>query len=208
VGRGITFHGDQAEVFPTGRIGGTFVARVGDKQRVKVAAPGVVAEVEERGSRFRDWSFYLGEIGSLAIALALAWLGWRVAPEFLDGCVRNNARWWRNLLIGSAAAVLIPLVAILLAITVIGLPLAAIIAGVYLAALYLAKIVIAAYLGMALLPTRHFLTQIAAGLVVILILFELPAGIGTAVWIVVCVAGLGTFTYETGRRMIHSSPLQ
>ncbi|HEY6391472.1 MAG TPA: hypothetical protein VIX89_09350 [Bryobacteraceae bacterium] len=203
IARDLAFFGSEMNLEEPAKVSGKVSAHVDDKRRVKVAA-GVASgpvEIRERRPRWQSPWFYLGELLAFAGALVVAWVGWRFTPRFLAACVQSASAWWRSIAVGAIAAVTIPVAVVLAAITRVGLPLAAITLGFFLVLLYAAKIVIGAYIGKALLPGRHFLTQLVLGLALIFVAVQIPFSIGTGVRIVVFITGLGALLWELASRM-------
>jgi hypothetical protein len=103
--------------------------------------------------------------------------------------------------VGLLGACSIPVAAVLIAITIIGLPIAVITFVMWGLGLYLAKIVVAAFLGRTLFPSQDTSAAIAllSGLVLILVTINVPF-IGTPVNILLTLLGFGTLLLTIYRR--------
>ena len=118
-------------------------------------------------------------------------------PGFIGRAVRHIRRgFWKSLLIGTAAFVLIPLAILLLSVSIIGLPAAALLGGMHLALIYLSKIVTGLALGGIMLQRsgpQSLPTAIAAlivGLLFLYILANVPM-FGMIVMVGIWLVGLG-----------------
>ncbi|HUG14564.1 MAG TPA: hypothetical protein VMM78_06035 [Thermomicrobiales bacterium] len=116
-------------------------------------------------------------------AFATGWLLLRVIPETVIG-ISDTLRLApaRSLLWGLAALFGIPVVALVVAITVIGIPIAIVTLVLYVFVLYASQIVVGMVIGMALSRSRWkcgdgspaYLRMLAAGLAIIVLIRSLP----------------------------------
>ena len=119
-------------------------------------------------------------------------------PRFTGRAVRHfRQSSWRCALIGVIAFCLIPMAALFLLLTIVGIPLGFLLLLSYAIMGYLAKIVVALGVGGALLrrhgpqPFSRVFTSLSIGLISIYAMAVLPYGIGMLVAFLVVVLGLG-----------------
>ncbi len=98
---------------------------------------------------------------------------------------------------GAGLVVLTPIVALVLAITVIGFPAALILAGLYVAGLYLSQVIVGLALGRLIFPAAwrdadrvHLWVAMAVGVLIVLVVRLLPIPYGWTFWVSLLVAFL------------------
>jgi len=130
-----------------------------------------------------------------AFLVGLIWL--RLSPLTLSRAVHQlSVAPWRCFFTGIAACFLVLPIALLLAISIIGIPLALVSAGLFAVLLYVARIVTAILLGRIILRIKKSsaavspLLMMTAGLLSLYILTLIPM-ISGGIWIVAVCAGLG-----------------
>ncbi len=125
------------------RIGGALTAHVRDADNVDVA-PGAtvaggtdvrVAESPETRSKYLTVSFYLGIVLRIAAAFLTGWLLFGLAPRFADVRLDTTVATFKTVGIGFLCVIAVPVGALNVAVTVVGLPLAVIAVWLWLAGL-------------------------------------------------------------------------
>lgn len=122
-----------------------------------------------------------------------------LAPRLASALDATMRRPLAALVVGLIAIIVIPIIALLLAISVIGLPVSLILVGVYLTALYLSQYVVGQRLGTLILPDRwnddsrgYLLLSTTIGVLLLSLLRYLPIPfVGNAVDLVITIGGLG-----------------
>jgi hypothetical protein len=126
--------------------------------------------------------------GAVAVALAP-----RLA---VDAAERVRERPGHAALVGILWLVLVPIAAVIVAVTLVGLPLALLACGVYLLAAYLGRVVLALWLGQLLFDARAdggrggIVVGFLAGAIILAILGLVPV-LGGLVWLVATIVGTG-----------------
>lgn len=209
LGRGVTFSGEKLLVRSRGKIGGDLKAWVDDRNNVQVEPGGTVGgkmdvqvNVAQQTNPWTRPGTYIWEVAVLVGAFLVGWLMSVAFPEFFAARIRSVPS-WISAGIGCVALVMIPIAAIVMAITVIGIPLAVGAVFVYVAGLYLAKIVVGAYVGRELMGAKPgtglpTLPGLLAGLVILQVLFLVPYAGGILKLAVMCL-GLGALTLHMRR---------
>jgi hypothetical protein len=209
IGRDLLFRGGEISLSRPARVGGTFDAYVRSQSNVHVE-PGVTitgassTHLRPRTSRFTRPGFYLRQGIDLVGALLVGLVAIILIPAFFKTTSQAVGSLWRSLGLGFAVLVGTPVAVILLAITLIGLPLAFLSLALYVIALYLAKIFVGTFLGRLLLKaspssTREWMKALAVGLVVLMLIFQIPYGIGAVIHVATFCFGLGAFAWQLNR---------
>ncbi|MBN1268300.1 MAG: hypothetical protein JXB04_01825 [Kiritimatiellae bacterium] len=130
-----------------------------------------------------------------AFLAGIAWIG--LFPGTSGRAVRQlRQAGWRSLLAGFVAFGLLPMAAVFLLFTIIGIPLSLVLATAYVLLLYLSKMVAALGLGAVLLrrrgpqPFGQAVAALGLGLLVLYGLALVPTA-GTLVWFIATLLGLG-----------------
>jgi hypothetical protein len=201
--RNLVIGGDDLYVGPNASIGGDLQARVDDADDLEVDAGATINGSTEviddlDDSRFDDVGFYARKLLMLAAGLVFGLVAFTLAPKLFQAPREQTEqhRWARVFGIGLACLFLIPFLALIVALTLIGLPLAMVAIGGYALALYLGKLFIAAEIGRRLLRLDwHKRSSVAwsllLGLLLVAVLVELPF-VGGLLGFVLAVFGLGT----------------
>jgi cytoskeletal protein CcmA (bactofilin family) len=208
VQRHVNAFGATITVLPPARIGGNLTAHVDDPASVSVTPGTVIGTVDtqvnerfgdarrEPRNRYFTAGFYFGQVirlgASFIAGLLLLWL----FPGLQALSLASAGAALRAAGIGLIAAVTMPVAAIIACITVVGIPIGIITAILWLAGLYFAKIVAAQVIGRQLFKNRegatpHFAATLIAGLVIVLVVVNLP-GIGWLASLALTLVGLGT----------------
>ncbi len=130
-----------------------------------------------------------------------------LAPRLASALDDNLRRPLPALLMGLMAMIVIPILALLLAISVIGIPLSMILIGLYLIALYLSQYVVGQRLGTLILPDRwndgsrgYLLLSMTIGVLLLSLLRYLPVPfVGNAIDLIITVGGLGAAVLLLGQ---------
>ena len=109
----------------------------------------------------------------------------------------NNVKekFWKTLLFGLIALIVIPIAAVLIMITVIGIPIGIILLILYALAVYLSKIVAALYVGKLVFekPEKHLIKAVIVGVIIYVILVNIPY-IDGLVRLLAVLLGMGAIT--------------
>jgi cytoskeletal protein CcmA (bactofilin family) len=200
--RDLVIGGDDLHVGPQAWIGGDLQAHVDDAEDLDVDAGativGSTAIADLDAGRFDDGGFYLRKLVMLAAGLVFGLVAFMLAPNLFQAPREQTEqrRWSRVFGLGLACLFLIPIAALIVAVTLIGLPLALFAIGGYALALYLGKLFIAAEIGRRLLrlggQTRSEVAwSLLLGLLLVAVLVELPF-VGALLGFLLAVFGLGT----------------
>ncbi|HZQ92908.1 MAG TPA: polymer-forming cytoskeletal protein [Terriglobales bacterium] len=196
------------------RVGGDLTARVRRAQDVKIESGATVAgrtdiRIRPRRSDFRRAGFYVGIVISIAAAFVTGLILFWLVPTLFGARPVTAGDYARSLGIGFLVCVAIPIAAVIVGITLIGLPIALFSLAAWLAGLYAAKIVIAAIVGRALLRPQpaarpsgrmgDFAVALLVGLVIVYVAMNLPI-IGVIVKFLVILTGLGLIAMQVRRR--------
>src|SRR6185503_4424041 len=144
-------------VLPTARIGGKFVARVSQAQRVHVDPGAMIAGTTDiRGmrpapSRYSTLSFYVWQVIWMSAAFLAGLVLFRLVPALSRVSLETSHDLLLSAGVGFLTIVAPPIAALLAIITLVGLPLGLFTLALWIAAGYFAKIVIAGFLGRSLM---------------------------------------------------------
>ena len=205
VKRDVTFGGRLATVQSSAAIGGNLDVGLPDEESLEVDSAANVAgetnvEVPEPGQDAdEDGILSVWTIAWTALWLVTAFLSgllllWalpalrRVPLDNLNGILTSAG-------LGFVLVTATPVLAVVLAVTLIGLPAGLVIAAVWALSLYVSKIVVAHFLGNALLrpkqeDIRSLLLPLLAGLVLVLLAVSLPY-VGWVINLLLVIIGLG-----------------
>jgi cytoskeletal protein CcmA (bactofilin family) len=201
--RDLVISGDDLYVGPQASVGRDLEVHVDDADDLDVAAGAMVYGSTEvfddlDDSRFDNIGFYTRKILMLVAGLVFGLVAFTLAPNMFQAPrdQTEQHRWTRAFGLGLASLFLIPIAALIVAVTLIGLPLALFTIGGYALALYLGKLFIAAEIGRRLLrlggQTRSEVAwSLLLGLLLVAVLVELPF-VGALLSFLLAVFGLGT----------------
>lgn len=194
VGRDVEISGGELRVGPHAQIAGNLRYRVpAEKVHIDSSAriSGTVTALPV-GSKWglRTWLWMLGVLLAGAVAVLLF-------PGFMSETAGVVSR--RPILaacVGLAAAILAPLIMVILAITFVGLPLALLVAALYCVLVFVGDLPVAVWMGRRLLGSRGNSTRYAAVLAylvggVILLVVALIPVIGSIAMLIATIIGLG-----------------
>jgi anti-sigma factor RsiW len=179
-------HAGTVTVQSTARVGGNVTGHVDSAGDLSVASEAVVGGAvdeqivarEERRNHYETFGYYFGQVvrvgAMFLVGLLLLW----VFPLLRDVSLPNVLAVLRSGAIGLAAAVTLPVAALLVCITIIGIPIGILTFVLGAIGLYLSKIVISQIIGRALFrapqgPPHHAMTLIT-GLVIVIVVINVP----------------------------------
>jgi Putative zinc-finger len=207
IGKDVIAGAGSINVGAPAKIGGTFTARVGRNQDVRIA-PGAtitgatnIQTTPPAPSRYSTASFYVWQTiwltGALLTGLVLFWLVPGLSRATFDGTAELLA----SVGIGFLTLVATPIAAVVAGITLIGLPLGMILFVCWLLACYLAKIVVAGFVGRSLLSgsnAQPIALILLVGLALIVIAINIPF-VGPLINLFLIMIGLGVIVMKTYR---------
>lgn len=185
----------RAHLLPTANVGGDLI--YGDERPRVAPAATVAGKTEKEG-----WSDSLGLfpfIGAivfwLAVTVSSAVLGillLLIAPRAADATfAQARSRFWTTVGIGAAIFIALPIVALVAAVTLVGLPLAIGVGLILLPLAAVAYVTAAWALGRIIVkPPRERILSFLAGLAILRVAALVPI-LGLAVWLGAVIVGLG-----------------
>ncbi len=198
VARHLEAYSNRVKLLGDAHIGGDVRFRGGNDERLhrsasvtidgEVQFPDMPEEMDDGASTIEFVSWQVAKlIAALIVGLLLLWL----VPGFKRVSIGAGIEGLKTAGIGFVALVSVPLMAIIIAITLVGIPVALIAFASWLLALYLAKIVVGVVVGNMLLGDReNVFLPLLVGLVIVLLVSLLPF-IGGAISFVLTIVGLG-----------------
>ena len=145
----------------------------------------------EEGSKYASLKFYLWQtarlLGAFLVGIVLLWL----VPGYRSMSIGADVDTLKTAGVGLITMVSVPIAAVLVAITLVGLPFSFIAFAAWLLALYLAKIVVGAVIGQMLLSESDSLPRtLLLGIFIVIVAVNLPF-IGGIINLVLTVVGMG-----------------
>ncbi|HEY8520561.1 MAG TPA: zf-HC2 domain-containing protein [Gammaproteobacteria bacterium] len=204
VARDVEAHGREVTLLPAARIGGDVLAHVPDEDDVRASSGSRIggevataAPPEAPRNKYLTPGFYAGQalrLGALFLAgLVLLWLFAGLREVTLHDGRDALAAAGRGLV----AAIVLPVVSVLLLITIFGIPLGVLGFLLWGLGLYLAKVPVAHIIGRRLFASPagppHYATTLIAGLVLVVMAINVPL-VGWVVNAAVTLVGLGLLT--------------
>ncbi|MCY3555134.1 MAG: zf-HC2 domain-containing protein [Gemmatimonadetes bacterium] len=206
VKRDVTFRGQVATVQSSAVIGGNLDVGLPDVEDLEVDSAAAISgetivdvpepgrEEEEKDGILSVWTIAWTVLWLVTAFLSGLLLLWalpalrRVPLDNLTGILTSAG-------LGFVLATATPILAVVLAVTLIGLPAGLVVGAVWALSLYVSKIVVAHFLGNALLRpkqegVRSLLLPLLAGLVLVLIAVSLPY-VGWVINLLLVIIGLG-----------------
>jgi len=178
--------GQTVNVESTARVGGNVTGHVDSAGDLKVADGAVIGgtkseqivEREQRRNHYERFGYYFGQVTRLAGAfltgLVLLWL----FPALREVSLPNVMAVLRSFGIGLAAAVTLPVAAVIVCFTIVGIPLGVLTFVLGAIGLYFSKAVIAQIIGRGVLRNRptppHFAVTLLVGLLIVIVAINLP----------------------------------
>ena len=189
-------------LLPSARIGGNLTAHVDSMDDLEIAAGAVVGgsvdtqlvDREQRRNRYLTVRYYVNQVvrlGALFLSgLLLLWL----FPALRDASFPNAGAVLKAGGLGLAAAVTLPVAALLVCLTIVGIPIAILVFALGAIGLYVSKAVIAQIIGRSVFRAPqgppHYAATLIAGLVIVVVAINLP-GIGGLANFVLTLVGFG-----------------
>ena len=203
VGQNMEAFGNRVRLLDDAHVLGNARLRIEHEDRLHRASGAKVdGEVEflemperlEEANPYTSVTFYLWQlarlVSALLVGLALLWL----VPAFRTAAIGGGIEGLKTAGIGLVTLISLPVVAGIIALTLIGLPFSFVTLVAWVTFLYLAKVVMAVFVGRVLLASTKYkasdIATLLVGLLVILVIVNLPA-IGGVVSFVVTVLGVG-----------------
>ena len=203
VERNVDGFGQTVTVDSTARIGGNVTGHVDSAGDLKVADGAQVGgsvneqlvERDEPRNRYLTFSHYLGGqvirlAGYFLAGLLLLWL----VPVLREVSLPNTEAILRSFGIGLAAAVTLPVAAIIVCLTVVGIPIGILTFVLGAIGLYFSKPIIAQIIGRGVLRNRptppHYAATLFVGLLIVIVAINLP-WIGGFASLVLTLVGFG-----------------
>jgi anti-sigma factor RsiW len=178
--------GRTVTLLPTARVGGNVTGHVDSAGDLSVAREAIVGgsvneqlvEREQRRNRYTTFGHYFRQVirlaGAFATGLLLLWL----FPVLREVSLPNALAVLRSGAIGLAAAVTLPVAALIICFTVIGIPLGVLTFVLGAIGLYFSKTVIAQIIGRGVLRNQetppHYAATLFVGLVIVIVAINLP----------------------------------
>jgi hypothetical protein len=179
-------HAARITLLPSARVGGNVTAHVDSADDLDIASGAVVGgnvdtqlvEREQRRNRYLTLGHYVRQVVRLGAMFLAGLLLLTVFPVLRDVSLPNAVAVLRSGGIGLAAAVTLPVAALLLCITIVGIPIGILTFVLGAIGLYLSKIVIAQIIGRAVFRAPeappHFAATLITGLVIVIVAINLP----------------------------------
>lgn len=210
-------YADSIAVLSTARIGGNVTGHVDRAGDLDISSGAIVGgnvdeqlvEREERRNRYLTVGYYVNQIVRLGAAfltgLLLLWL----FPVLRSVSLPDATAVVRSGALGLVAAVTLPVAALILCVTIVGLPLGVLTFVVGAIGLYFSKIVVAEIIGRAILrdpdSPPHFAATLITGLIIVIVAVNLPF-IGWLANLVLTLVGLGIIASLVLARLNRGSP--
>ena len=200
VGQNLEAFGERVRLLDDAHVGGNARLRIPSEDRLHRAAgaqvDGDIEFLDLPGvtNRYASGEFYLWQaarlVSGVLVGLALFWL----IPGLRTVSVSGGIDGLKTAGIGLVTLVSVPTVAVVVAITLVGLPFSFFAIFAWLVSIYLAKILVGAFIGRAMLGSTKYGDRIAlvllAGITVIIVAINLPA-IGGFINFVLTIIGIG-----------------
>jgi hypothetical protein len=215
VGGALSAYAQALTLFGSARIGGNVTAYVKQADDL-IVTPGAVIGgevktqiVEGHGekNRYLTGGFYLAQLLRFAAAFLTGVIVLALVPSLRRMSIDSGSQALTAGGVGLVTLVATPIIAVLAAITIIGLPVGVFGLLLWCVGIYLAKVVIARFVGARLLEVtdnpRHYMLTLALGLTVVIVLINLPL-IGGVLNFLLTILGLGLLvlflkrTYDEG----------
>lgn len=207
--RNVTFAGANVSLMPSARVGGDFTAHVEKEGNVRVDPGATIAGMKrielrpKAPSQYTRVGYYFWQIVRVITAFITGLIVFRLAPWLAPTRVASGLDWLKAGGLGFVALVSIPIAAIIVACTVVGIPLALASVVLWLAGIYMAKIMVAEFVGRTLFK-KSSATSLLAGLALVIVAVNLPI-VGTVISFVLYLLGVGAIVM-TMYRMTSRTP--
>ncbi|HZI50547.1 MAG TPA: hypothetical protein VFE29_01895 [Terriglobia bacterium] len=203
VGRDVAFAGGQLLLNGSSQVGGNLNARVSKEEHVRVASGATIGgqrnirlpEPAQRSSRYLTVRFYVWQAIRVLTLFVTGLCLFKLVPALVPMRFVSGMDWLKAGGVGFMTLVAVPVAAIIVGITVIGLPIALVSFVLYLVACYFAKIIVAAFVGRSVMHNSGAVSLLA-GIVLVVIAVNLP-WIGGLINFVLILLGLGAIALTT-----------
>ena len=204
----MSFAGGQVNLSGSSRVGGDFGARVGKEENVRMANGAVIAGQKNvhlnvrppRSSRYLSVSFYIWQIVRIVTLFVTGLVLFKLVPSLVPAGFVSGTDWLKAGGVGFMTLVAVPVAAIIIAFTVVGLPIALSSLVFYLLALYLAKIVIAEFIGRSFMKNAGAV-PLLVGVLLVVVAVNLP-WIGGLINFLLILLGLGAIAVTAYRAVL------
>ena len=213
VGQDMEAFGKRVRLLDNAHIAGSARLRIKDEEHFHRADGAIVdGGVEflnlpkefEDASPYAGFKFYLWQLARLAsavlVGLALLWF----MPAFRSTRIDGGIEGLKTAGLGLLAIVGLPIIALVLAFTLIGLPFTILSIMSWLVFIYLAKIVVGLFVGKTLLANTHYANSdfaiLLVGIAAVLVVVNIPA-IGGIVSFVITILGVGFIVQQLIKAM-------
>jgi cytoskeletal protein CcmA (bactofilin family) len=209
-------YGATIRLLPTARVGGNvtgYVDSAGDLSVADGATVGGTVDEQvverEHRNRYLTFGYYFGQIvrlaGAFLTGLLLLWL----FPALREASFPNATAALRSGVLGLAAAVTMPVAAVIFCVTILGIPLGVLTFVSGAVGLYFSKAVIAQIIGRGVLSNPasppHFAATLFVGLVIVIVAINLP-WIGGFANLVLTLVGFGVIVDLVLARLNRQAP--
>ncbi len=204
VGRGVQAFAERVSFADTARITGDVKVRTRQVDNVR-RDPGAVIggewnilEHEPEPSTYLSWEFYLAKLVQFGAAVLAGLLLLTLFPSLRGVRVDGGPQALKAVAVGIVALIATPVIAVLVAVTLIGLPIGLATFMLWLIGLYVAGIVVAMLIGDRLLGTeaRGWKWPLVVGLAIVFLAVSVPF-IGGALRFAIVALGLGLLLQRT-----------
>jgi cytoskeletal protein CcmA (bactofilin family) len=201
--RNVTFGGGQVSLMPSARVGGDFTAHVQKESNVRVDPAATISGMKliklnpQAPSKYARASYYFWQIVRVITAFITGLIVFRLAPWLAPTRVSSGLDWLKAGGLGFIALVSIPIAAIIVACTVVGIPLALASVVLWLAGIYMAKIMVAEFVGRTLFK-KSTAMSLLAGLALVILVVDLPV-VGSVISFVLYLLGIGALVMTVYR---------
>ena len=159
----------------------------------------------DEGSRYTRVEFYLWQIAYLIAAFIAGLFVLWLIPSLRDIRVDAGIDGLKSVAIGFATLISVPVLAAILAFTIVGLPFTIFGIGLWLFGVYLSKILVSAIIGrMVLQDSQSYAVVLLVGLLIVLIVSNIPF-IGGFMSFLMTILGLGLLTQYLIRQISTAS---
>jgi cytoskeletal protein CcmA (bactofilin family) len=177
---------EEITLLPSARIGGNLTARVDDTSNVTVSPGAVVGgqvdtqlvEREQRRNRYLTVGYYVRQIVRLGAAFLTGLVLFWAFPALREISLPNTVDVLKSGAIGFAAAVALPIAALLVCLTIVGIPIAVLAFVLGAIGLYFSKTVLANVIGRSVLRAPqgppHYAATLFTGLLIVIVVINLP----------------------------------
>lgn len=153
----------------------------------------------EATNRYASAEFYLWQVARLVSAILMGLVLLWLVPGLRSISVGGGVEGLKTAGIGLVTLVSVPIIAVIIAVTLVGLPLSFVTIMAWLMLIYLAKIVVGVFIGRMLLGATKYqgsnALMLIAGITVIIIAVNLPA-IGGFISFVLTIIGIGLIVQQ------------